>query len=154
MQKFVKSQLRSQKYQLKLSEIYPVLPDEIEMSGPIRDLDCGRDMEGGDEPQEEYIERTVPRSDVQCNRSGVQDDVDIDPQTAAMHMNESATTVVADAEDLVDAAAEVAVEDDCASPAGEVVLTVPDRSVSFAVERSKRERSKPKWMSSGEFVVG
>ena len=63
-------------------------------------------------------------------------------------------TVVADAEDLVDAAAEVAVEDDCASPAGEVVSTVPDRSVSFDVERSKRERSKPKWMSSGEFVVG
>ena len=88
VQKFVKSQLRSQKYQLKLSEIYPVLPDEIEMSGPIRDLDCGRDMEGGDEPQEEYIERTVPHSDLQCNRSGVQDDVDIDPQPAAMHMNE------------------------------------------------------------------
>ena len=39
VQKFIKSQLRSQKYQLKLTEVYPVCPEVIELSGPIRDLD-------------------------------------------------------------------------------------------------------------------
>ena len=53
VQKFVKSQLRSKKYPLNLTEVYPVFPEEIILPGKIRDLDCGRDLdeEGGDDGQ-------------------------------------------------------------------------------------------------------
>ena len=39
VQKFVKSQLRSKRYQLKLTEVYPVIPDSIVIPGDIRGLE-------------------------------------------------------------------------------------------------------------------
>ena len=39
VQKFVKSQLRSKQYQLKLTEVYPVVPDSIVIPGKIRGLE-------------------------------------------------------------------------------------------------------------------
>ena len=39
LQKLAKSTLRSKKYQLKLSEVYPVQSENIEIEGPIRGLD-------------------------------------------------------------------------------------------------------------------
>jgi hypothetical protein len=161
VRKFLKSQLRSQQYHLKLSEVYPVLPEEIELRGPIRELDCGRDMEGGDEPQDEYAEWTIPRNESECNRSAAEHNVVVDNNSqpsAAMHMNESVIATPAvdtDVEAFEEATDEVAAEDDNRTlPTGEVVSTDSNRNVNFAVERSRRERSKPKWMSSGDFVIG
>ena len=55
VQKFINSQLRSQKYQLKLTEVYLVQPEEIVIPGKIRDLDCGKDVDN-----EGYVEFQVP----------------------------------------------------------------------------------------------
>ena len=58
VQKFVKSQLRRKKYQLKLTEVYPVQPENIEFFGTIRGLeedDCTeRDV------SENHEEHSIP----------------------------------------------------------------------------------------------
>ena len=161
VQKFVKSQLRSQKYQLKLSEVYPVLPEEIELPGPIRGLDCGRDMEGSDEPQNESVE-LMSQSDLECNRSasGLVIPADNARNTdtgppAAMHMEELPTvtqTVDSNIETL-DVAANEAVSHE-SSPGCEVVSLESVEDVNVNVGRPRRERSQPKWLSSGDYVVG
>ena len=55
VQKFAKSQLRSKKYPLKLTEVYPIFPEEIILPGKICDLDCGRDVDDEGEDDGEQI---------------------------------------------------------------------------------------------------
>ena len=50
MQKFVKSQLRAKKYQLKLTEVYPVPSETIVIPGEI----CGLERRRGREPQNHF----------------------------------------------------------------------------------------------------
>ena len=49
LQKFVKSQLRAKKYQLNLTEVFPVSQDVIEIPGRIRDLVVAEDVDEGEE---------------------------------------------------------------------------------------------------------
>ena len=51
LQKFVKSQLRTKRYELKLTEVYPVSPDLISIPGKIRGLDES-DSTGEDDASE------------------------------------------------------------------------------------------------------
>ncbi len=62
LQKFAKSQLRSKKYQLKLSEIYPVQPEQIEIEGDIRDLDVSD--ENHEEDYEQHMNFDAPHNHV------------------------------------------------------------------------------------------
>ncbi len=55
VQKLAKSNLRSKKYQLKLSEVYLVQPENIEIEGNIRDLDVSDAMDN-----ELYEENHIP----------------------------------------------------------------------------------------------
>ena len=158
----MKSQISTQKYQLKLSEVYPVLPEEIELPGPIRGMDCGRDMEGSDEPQNESVEQVMSRSELECNRSASGSvtpadnagDTDTGSPTA-MHMEDLPTvtqTVDSNVETL-DIVADEAVSHG-SSPGREVVSLESVEDVNVNVGRPRRERSQPKWLSSGDYVVG
>ena len=168
VQKFVKSQLRSQQYQLKLSEVYPVLPDEIELPGPIRDLDCGRDMDGGNELEDEFVGKSTPTNELPSDNScasypvpagGGSTEVDTDSGSpAAMCMSgipAAGQAVVEEVErsdvpvgnDFVTGNADGSVSAD------EVVSSDCRGDVNLNVERPRRDRSRPKWMLSGDYVV-
>ena len=155
VQKFVKSQLRSQKYQLKLAEVYPVHPEEIIIPGMIRDLDTGREEEEeGDEVQVDYSvppnDRYSSSSDLQlvssppqevgaCETSGI-----VEPADAA-----SAEPVTVSTEVVPD----VLGEESAAVPQVSVSAEfgVSEADVDLSVGRPRRACSRPRWMK--DFVV-
>ena len=145
VQKLTKSQLRAQKYQLKLSEVYPVHPDLIEQSGMIRDLDCGRDIEGeGDEAQ---VDPCVIDDRHACETHDSVEDPVVLPSVA----EDVIEGCVEDSEEPERDFVDVAVEGDVVSV--EESTPLPSVEKDLVVARPRRIRAKPKWMRSGEYVV-
>jgi hypothetical protein len=158
VQKFVKSQLRAKKYQLKLSEVYPVQPEPITLPGMIRELDCGPDVDGeeDEEAQDEYVvtsdhrkqpQRAVPDCrETSFDRGSLQvidEDVALSA-TAPVEVSQSC--VLSDEGDVGDVSASA---DELLVPE-----SVDNAVVDLNVTRPHRKRSKPSWMTSGDFVVG
>ena len=144
VQKFVKSQLRSKQYHLKLTEVYPVSPELIEMSGRIRDLDL---------PESEVEEVSHQTSEVQTNPEPA---LDYCPQYEVSVPAEVVSEVVVDTrggEGVVDTIVcdpvTTVVESDV--PLAPVVNEPPPAMA--APRRSKREAAKPSWMLSGDYEV-
>ena len=161
VQKFVKSQLRSQKYQLKLSEIYPVLPDTITLPGMIRDLDCGREIEGvDDDAQEECVTPDscvqppctppVDVFDTSCDRGSLRETVPVDTAESGVLNDEC------DVGDAVEGDSVVCDSVDIVTPGSGVDAGVAAEPVDVDLNaaRSQRKRAKPGWMMSGDFVMG
>ena len=132
VQKFVKSQLRRKKYQLKRTEVYPVRPETIEFSGAIRDLE-----------EVEYVGRGNPDND---------DEFLTPVSSADREEREAPASVQAESD-----SAEVIPDTDSADLAEPVVeeepLPIEEEPVSIEVprRRSKRQTSRPGWMKSGDY---
>ena len=156
VQKFIKSQFRAKKYQLKLSEVYPVHSELIELPGMIRDLDCGRDVDGeeeGDDVQAQRVDNLLPPDprETSCDQGSHRQTVDKFP-AVSIPENIVETCVAPVERDVVD-------DSDCCPPAPANVVDVgelatSESDVNLAVARPRRERNQPKWMVSGEFDMG
>jgi hypothetical protein len=136
LQKFVKSQLRGKKYQLKLTEIYPVGPENIEMSGAIR----GLEEERCDEDRDYVIVDESPIPSADC--------VQYEVPAEAIHVESDSAEV---SEDVV--VETVAPAEEAEAVDGNVdAIGVPVPSPAAEPQRrSKRSTSKPGWMKSGEY---
>ena len=160
VQKFVKSQLRNKRYQLKLTEIYPVLADEIELKGKIRGIDDIEDL--GDQVDvivphvqnmivEPVINYSQNVSEPTYEESGFENDsecVNIDNE-----MNSN---------DLVPVNAELEVIDEMNSNVTNVTNvesttvetnTETDPNAVDSKRRSQRDRKDPAWMRSKDYVM-
>ena len=149
LQKFVKSQLRSKRYQMKLTEVYPVFPEIIEFSGKIRDLDDVEVVETEEESQQtvqaaDNVRNFVPNTSNQYDVSSVPLEV---PQSVEV----SEPVDVLSSEPVVSRSEDVIVNPNSgdSAPTGEV----PVVSVNPGVVRPRREVSKPAWMRSGDFEL-
>ena len=146
VQKFVKSQLRSKRYPLKLTEVYPVSPDLIEISGKIRDLDS-EPVEG----EEEYFQHSSqPQGNVasSCTNGPVNFEASIDhPDVAQDNVTVVGVEPTPD-ESSQEEVASVELNVDSDVPGCEVPSAVPANSNPG---RPKRAVSVPAWMRSGEF---
>ena len=136
LQKFVKSQLRGKKYQLKLTEIYPVKPEDIELSGSIR----GLEEERCDEDNDNAIVDESPVSSA--------DYVQYEVPAEAIHAESDSAEVPQDVvvETAIPAEEAEAVDDNVEAIAASVPTPAADPP-----RRSKRSISKPGWMKSGEY---
>ena len=122
----------------------------------IRDLDCGRDVDGeeeGDDVQAQCVNE-LPLPDpreTSFDRGSHRQAVDNLP-AVSMPENIAESRVAAVERDVVDDS------DNCLpTPAnvvdvGELATSEPD--VDLVVARPRRERNQPKWMVSGEFDMG
>ena len=160
VQKFIKSQLRSQRYPLKLSEIYPVCAEEIEFPGYIRDLDCGREVEEEEETESVHIQTTdasrllherLPTVSHEIPSQKVRERSDVQDSNLSV-VPHADTPACEDVVDIIDG------ESGC-EVVGEVTPTDAGRDsdpldMNLDIARPKRMCSKPKWMTSGDFVVG
>ena len=159
VQKFVKSQLRSQRYQLKLTEVYPVSPEVIEFQGPIRDLDDCEQLEQGVVGEDNYV-IDQPIANV----------VDRDPCVVSVPANESPAVVPVPANEspAVDTDFETDFAGDMSVTGvetNEVELLDKDFSrndaaavgdpeeTTVAPRRTSRTKSRPVWMRTGEYEV-
>ena len=160
LQKFVKSQLRSQKYSLKLSEVYPVRPEQIVLPGRIRDLDGDREDEDEEEGDRTHL---VPASappidsiDVPIDvpmpelpRVEIPDSRPCDPQIECpeelsnRHLVEPIGNTPLPRTPRVDSVEELPSRDPL----------VDSMNVGLGARRSKRSTTKPRWMLSGDYVV-
>ena len=160
LQKFVKSQLRSQKYSLKLSEVYPVRPEQIVLPGRIRDLDGDREDEDEEEGDRTHL---VPASappidsiDVPIDvpmpelpRVEIPDSRPCDPQIECpeelsnRHLVEPIGNTPLPRTPRVDSVEELPSRDP----------PVDSMNVGLGARRSKRSTTKPRWMLSGDYVV-
>ena len=156
VQKFVKSQLRSKQYQLKLTEVYPVPPDSIEIPGKICDLDPV-----GSEIEDE--ENTT--SGTQTNLNPVLDHcVQYDLASVAEDGSKTVQEIQGGVDvDRSEGSGEVdsAVEVSCEESSGVYVSNLDSTGSEAPVEktlpatvgsrRSNRTVVKPSWMLSGEY---
>ena len=132
VQKFVKSQLRRKKYQLKLTEVYPVQPENIEFFGTIRGLeedDCTeRDV------SENHEEHSIPTLSADREEREVPANVQAESDSADLSIvEEDVETVPND------------IQSEHVEPITEAEVE-PRR-------RSKRKTSRPAWMDSGDYVL-
>ena len=146
VQKFIKSQLRSKPYPLKLTEVYPVAPDLIEISGKICNVDSG-----SPEIEDEDTQQVVHSKGAVTHTRNT-------PPTM-LEVPETCPEVVQDVSESV------AVEDItpvARGPEAVVDLPIPVEAldeesgsvhVDIVPRRSRREASKPAWMCSGEYDV-
>jgi hypothetical protein len=155
IQRFVKSQLRSKKYSVKLTEIYPVIPDPIVIPGNIRGLDQ-------DSPDEECDEE-IPAGRKRSIRFGP-DQVRTIPPTGDCSDGADATWPLLEERVEDFAAVDMVDRDPCPSNSADTLLVdqstadlpveavVPSGNPDARVEtcagprRSSRAASKPKWM--------
>ena len=161
LQRFVKSQLRSKRYSVKLNEIYPVIPDPIVIPGKIRGLD------DSDESEEESPVsrnersvrfgpdqvRTIPHRLDDCS-AGVEDSrplferVEDCPAIDCYDQNPGPSVVVASPS--VDADVDTPHGRSNADPPPEAVVPSDNPGArgesSHGLRRSSRAASKPKWM--------
>ena len=142
VQKFVKSQLRSKRYQLKLTEVYPVSPELIELPGPIRDLDDCDQLEQEMDNDNHYVADQL-EADVMYS----------EPCESSVPAEESpaAEADVVEMEDVVDVNEANSLEKD--SSVVENVASGDIEQTSFAPRRTSRTKSKPVWMRTGEYEV-
>ena len=146
VQKFLKSQLRSKKLQLKLTEVYPVPPENIVIPGDIRGLD--HPDEDGDEDQEHH-EFT---SECQMSSGITMDNVEFDTPTIDV-AGESVVVPNEDSREVVEPPCpEVCVEETL--EAEEEPSEVEQTSVEVSGLRPKRKVVQPAWMRSGDFQLG
>ena len=130
VQKFVKSQLRRKKYQLKLTEVYPVQPENIEFFGTIRGFEEDECTERDD--PENHEEHSIPTSSADREEREVPANVQAESDSADLSIvEEDVETVPND------------IQSEPVEPATEVE---PRR-------RSKRQTSRPAWMDSGDYVL-
>lgn len=153
VQKFVKSQLRNKKLQLKLTEIFPVQPEAIVIPGRIRGLDhADQDV---DEVANETHELTSER---QTSLGVTTDDVAYVAPTVDV---ESSSIVTPDEDSRVErdeVDESLPVESPSVELSGNVDLPDVDNaegavelSVASGQRRSRRQVSQPAWMRSGEY---
>ena len=144
VQKFVKSQLRSKQYQLKLTEVYPVSPELIEMSGRIRDLEL---------PESETEEVSHQTSEVQTNPEPASDYCVRYDVSAPAEVNSEVVVDTRGGEETTDTIVcdpvTTVLESDI--PLAPVVDEPPPATA--APRRSRREVAKPAWMLSGDYEV-
>lgn len=153
LQKFIKSQLRSKTYQLKLTEVFPVSPDLIEIAGKIRDLDI--ESPDVDEEGQQPVQVSIDRG-VSFRNSPVQQD-------ASPGLDEYPVTVgdkIPETVDMVDSGVVESpdVSDTALTSAGEVPSDVSAEvpsvvSSDSGLGRSRRNVSRPAWMRSGEYEM-
>jgi hypothetical protein len=154
LQKFVKSQLRSQKYALKLSEVYPVQSEQIVFPGEIRDLDGV-----GDEEEDDDVHRVDSINDIALETPRVEiiDEVSAtDPQIVPPEEGDNTLPVEPiDEPQLPDTIPHVEPIDSINSVEELPGCDPPVESanVGLGARRSKRTSSKPRWMLSGDYVV-
>ena len=173
VQKFVKSQLRSQKYQLKLSEVYLIQPEQIMMPGKIRELDSGRFVEtdgDGDEESSACVEVSLNQSP--GNPSPVAhglSEVEVRDHDRSVLSGDSADGSLPQGGDNVDISEvvsnpidaviqhsdEVESSADTGVPIDTCVAgkDVGELGVNLSVGRPRRVCTKPKWMRTGDYVV-
>ena len=161
VQKLAKSQLRSQKYQLKLSEVYPVQPDIIMMSGKIRDLDCGMQVaeRGEDEEMltsehnvsanENYpCQSTTPQVILSSQDNGNTDIIECGELESGNMMNVDEGVVNGGPVHIPDEVTTEVEEEPFVEEIG-----APSVDENLTVRRPRRVCAKPKWMSSGDYVM-
>ena len=157
VRKFVKSQLRAKRYQLKLTEVYPVPPEKIEISGDIRGIEPVEvDEECYHEVSPENQSRSVPSAVM--GQSYVP--VLAEHRSAGLMEEESYGEGVRDSvpddvcQDMLECVNELHVsEAPVEVPVVETPVVVPPSSETSMVtsRRSGRQLSKPAWMQSGEY---
>ena len=150
VQKFVKSQLRSKKYQLKLTEVYPVSPDLIEIPGRIRDLDVETseiEEEGAHNSQiHDNHNISVPNSSSRYEASAAPDECPVVYEEETCAVEEVVDSgLVGSSESLLHN-----YNPEVHAPVVEVSTEVPVNSGSV---RPRREVSKPAWMRSGDYEM-
>ena len=158
VRKFVKSQLRAKRYQLKLTEVYPVPPEKIEIAGDIRGIEP---VEVEDDSCHEVIfenqSNSVPGVDVGQSSAPV---VLAEHRSAGLMEEESRGEGIRDSvpddvcQDISESMDELHVsEAPVEVPVVETPVVVPRSSEMPAVtsRRSGRQLSKPAWMQSGEY---
>ena len=144
VQKFVKSQLRAKKYQLKLTEVYPVPSETIVIPGEIRGLEH---VDFNAEEEENHEITSVP----QMNPVAAVDDV----QYAVPALAENDSTAPPDEESRE----EGNIGGDMPVGGEQTVAEVPDNNPTVPAvpsappRRSKRQVTQPAWMRSGDFEV-
>ena len=142
VQKFIKSQLRSKRYQLKLTEVYPVSPELIEFPGPIRDLDNNVDND----------DNVVEVDTVQVNSEPCEVSVPLDHHPAVVV--EQVVEAEGDKDGDVDTE-EVNIADGDRPVVENVVESVTEvmEDTSVIPRRTSRTKSRPVWMRTGEYEV-
>ena len=148
LQKFVKSQLRAKKYQLKLCEVYPIQSENIEIEGDIRELDVGNDVDYNDE--DEIYTETHNLVENPANRSRVDTGIVDSPQHTDVVIDSSVDTPVIPMDNCTNNNIDVEVmETVVATPHNHVhvVETVdtpsPDADAGLVAARPKRKSKKP-----------
>ena len=137
VQKLLKSTLRAKQYQLKLTEVYPVSPERIEIPGEIRGLEPI-------EVEEEYDHEIV--SEAQIIPASTVDYVQYEVPVSAEHDS----AVIPDEESREDLVSPAEVEQELP----DVVEDLPQIEVPVREHRrSRRQVNKPAWMQSGEYEV-
>ena len=171
VQKFVKSQLRSKRYHLKLTEVYPVCPEPIVIPGEIRGIEDPYDEseQYGYEPnsQIEYINPTgfsndivVPRNstDVDYGTSSnlALDNVHVTPVSSNINdpaqyqsVDDTALSIPERVEDC--SVIDVYCNIDSTGNSSHVEPVAAMDSSSKPSVRPKRHVGKPKWME--DYVV-
>ena len=142
LQKLLKSTLRAKQYQLKLTEVYPVSPERIEIPGEIRGLepieveeDCDHEVISEAEISEAQI---IPVSTV--------DHFQYEVPVSAEHDS----AVIPDEECREDLVSLAEVEQELPDAVEDLPqIEVPARGQ----RRSNRQVNKPAWMQSGEYEV-
>ena len=128
---FVKSQLRRKKYQLKLTEVYPVQPENIEFFGTIRGLEEDECTERDD--PENHEEHSIPTSSSDREEHEVPANVQAESDSADLSIMDDVETVPND------------IQSEHVEPVTEAEVE-PRR-------RPNRQTSRPAWMDSGDYVL-
>ena len=152
VRKFVKSQLRAKRYQLKLTEVYPVPPERIEIPGDIRGL------EPAEFEEDNIHERT---SENQMNPDPT---VDVGQSYVVPVLAEHHSAGVVDEESREEGIRDSVPDSDNVDepPVIEAPVEIPVVETPAVVHstsgphmatsrRSGRQLSKPAWMQSGEY---
>ena len=168
VRKFVKSQLRTKCYQLKLTEVYPVPPERIEIPGEIRGLEPVVEEDSTHEITSERQMNPDPTADVgqsyavpvlaehdsagvvdgRSREEGIRDSVpESDHYVVEPHAVEAPCSDGCVVEPPTEAQVEV--------PVVETSTVVSHASEAHVVapRRSGRQLSKPAWMQSGDYDV-
>ena len=137
LQKLLKSTLRAKQFQLKLTEVYPVSPERIEIPGDIRGLEP---IEAEEECDHEVI------SETQINPVSTVDYVQYEVPVIAEHDS----AVIPDEDCREDLIPPAEVEQELPDVVEDLpLIEVPVREQ----RRSSRQVNKPAWMQSGEYEV-